>query len=576
MLKRFDENFLNFNDIQVDEIDKDEIIQTLNSYKDRITNSDNPSDVINTIKEYFKYSDSITTLGAIIEIRVSQNTADEKYKKLMDYLDENSPLISDADNEVSQAIYNCRFRNELVNEFGELFFDKIALSLKTFSKDIISLLVEENKCVSEYRVLRGNAIINFDGGEYSLAQMGQFTSSNDRDIRRRASEAVNAFYSSVDEKIGDIYSRMIDVRTKIAKTLGYEDFVQLGYDRMGRLDWNKDDALIYRNKILKYIVPLSNEIFKKQKERLGYDDIQYYDYAIFYKSGNPKPQGDANILVDAAKTMYESLSPVASKYFNFMVEHNCMDLVARPNKAGGGFMAYLPDLKTSFIFSNFNGTSGDVDVLTHEFGHSLQGFLAGESIDIPCYREPGYECCEMHSMSMEYLTYPHMDLFFKEATDKYKYMHLCDAITFIPYGCIVDAFQTYCYTHPHLTHAQRKSYFRTLELRYLPHRTYESNEFLKSGGFFERQAHIFESPLYYLDYTIAQVVALEFFKESLVDQNATFDKYINFCKLGGKYPFKELLKRASICNPMEGDTLKEVSESIMSYLNNFDDRELDK
>lgn len=575
MIQRFDPNFTNFNDVQVDEIDKDDIINSLNDLKNRIENASDATSCINAIKDYFKLSEDVQTACSLVQIRFTQNSADEKYNKLKDYLDENLPLISEADNNVSNAIYNSRFKEDLIKEFGHHLFDQIELSLKTFSSEIVPLLVEENKTVSEYETLISSASIEFNGEHYSLAQLGKFMNSLDRETRKNASGKYWGFYKENDEKIGDIYDRMIKIRTKIAKTLGYEDFVQLGYDRMGRLDWNKDDALVYRNNILRYIVPLSNDIFSKQKERLGFnEDTKYYDYAIFYKDGNPTPKGNCDELVTAAREMYSKLSPVASKYFNFLADHNCMDLVARVNKSGGGYEEYLPGLHTSFIFSNFNGTSGDVDVLTHEFGHALQGMIAGETIDIPSYRNPGMECCEMHSMSMEYLTYPYMNLFFKEDTNKYKYMHLCSAIQFIPYGCIVDAFQTYCYTHPNLTHVQRKAYFRTLEKRYLPHREYEGNDFLESGGYFERQAHIFENPLYYLDYTIAQVVSLEFFSESLNDPTKTFDKYIEFCKLGGKYPFKELLKQANIKNPMDGDTLKEVATSTMDYLNTFDPNNL--
>lgn len=273
--------------------------------------------------------------------------------------------------------------------------------------------------------------------------------------------------------------------------------------------------------------------------------------------------------------MYDELSPVASKYFRFMVDHHCFDLDAKPGKAGGGYMDYIPELKTSFIFSNSNGTSQDVDTLTHEFGHALQGFLGGTN-EVPGYRMPGMECCEMHSMSMEFLTYPWMEYFFKEDTDKYLYQHLADAITFIPYGAIVDAFQTYCYKHPDMTHQKRKAYFRSLEKSYLPSKDYTGNEFLESGGYWMRQHHIFENPLYYLDYTIAQVVALEFFRESRIDRSKALEKYLAFDRLAGTYPFRELLKKAGIGNPLDGDTLKEVSEDAMKYLSSFDLSKIDR
>ncbi len=576
MIQHFTDDFGKLSDVKVERPDKDEIVDRLYSLADRISNASDANEAIAAIKEYFVLMDDVGTSFSLIGIRHTINTKDEEYTELNDYTDEIMPFISEASNRVDMALYNSQFRKELEEEFGSLFFEQTALSMKTFSPKIVNDLVEENKLSSQYVNLMSSALIDFDGQKLSIPQMGKYMKSRDREVRREANKKVWAFYEEHDDEIGDIYDRMIKVRTKMAKALGYENFVQMGYDRMGRLDWNKDDAAVYREKILTYIVPLSESIFAAQKERLGYgDETTFHDYSVFYKSGNATPKGSTQDLVNAAKEMYAELSPVASHYFNFMVEHECLDLDAKPGKAGGGYMTYLSGLNTSFIFSNSNGTSDDVDTLTHEFGHSLQGFLGGD-IEVPSYRAPGLECCEMHSMSMEFLTYPWMDKFFKEDTEKYRYQHLCDAITFIPYGCIVDAFQTYAYEHPDMTHAERKAYWRTLEKTYLPHISYDEIPYLEGGAYWVRQHHIFENPLYYLDYTIAQVVALEFFSESLEDRDATFDKYIRFCKLGGTLPYKALLKEAGIANPMEGDTLKNVAESVMSYLNTFNLENLDK
>lgn len=573
-MQSFSKDFKYLEDVIVEKPDKEEIIDNIERLTSSLQNAKSKEEAIDIVNKYFKLTDDIHTIISLIYIRHTINTADKYYSELSNLIDEISPEISDSTNKFEMKLFNSKFKDELKEEFGSLYFDQIELSLKTFSTEIIPDLVEENKLTSEYINLISSAAIEYKGEKRSISQMGKFTSSLDRQTRKEASSLVWKFYEDNDEKIGEIYSNMVKVRTRIAQKLGYKNFLQLGYDRMGRLDWTVEDANVYREKILKYIVPLSNKIYAEQKERLGYSDTHYYDYVIFYKTGNPTPKGNKDELVQAAQYMYKDMSDIASYYFNFMVDHHCMDLEAKPNKAGGGYMDYIPSLQTAFIFSNFNGTSGDVDVLTHEFGHSLQGFLGKDYI--PSYRNPGMECCEMHSMSMEFLTYPYMDLFFKKDADKYRYQHLSDAITFIPYGCIVDAFQTYVYENPNLTHQERKAYFRKLEKTYLPHRQYEDNSFLESGGFFMRQHHIFENPLYYLDYTIAQVVALEFFSESLIDHKKAFDKYINFDKLGGTLPFRALLKKADIQNPMDGDTLKNVSESIMKYLSKFNPEELDK
>ncbi len=576
MVQHFTKDFKYLEDVEIKTPDKQEILEKAKDIQNAIRQAETKEEAIQAVKAYFAFEDDIQTMASLIYIRHTIDTRDKRYDELSNLLNEISPEIDQATNAIEQDILKSKFKKDLEERFHDLFFRQIELRNKTFSDEIIPDLVEENKLQTEYVNLISSALIQYKGNEYSISQMGKFTSSLDREERREASKLVWDFYQKNDEKIGDIYSRMVQVRTRIANRLGYKDFVQLGYDRMGRLDWNQEDAKEYREKILEYIVPLSEKIKKDQRERIGYGkDHRYYDDVIFYKTGNPTPKGNIQDLVKAAEKMYRELSPIASHYFDFMVEHHCMDLEAKPGKAGGGYMDYISGLKTAFIFSNSNGTSGDVDTLTHEFGHALQGFLGGEE-EVPSYRSPGMECCEMHSMSMEFITYPWMDYFFKEDADKYKYQHLADAITFIPYGAIVDAFQTYCYQNPSLTHKERKAYWRELEKQYLPSKDYTGNEFLMSGGYWMRQHHIFENPLYYLDYTIAQVVALEFFQESREDQKKAFEKYIAFDKLAGTYPFRDLLKKANISNPMDGDTLKNVSQSVMQYLSKFDPEKLDK
>lgn len=575
-MQHFQPDFRFLEDVEVETPNKEDILKEAGDIDRQLKEAKTKEEAILAVRRYFAFIDDIHSMASLIYIRHTIDTRDKKYDSLSDLLNEISPEIDEAVNRIESDIYDSPFQKDLKEEFHDLFFRQIALSRKTFSPEIIPDLVEENKLGTEYMNLISSALIDYKGEKLSISQMGKYTTSLDRETRKEASALVWKFYSDNDEKIGDIYSRMIAVRTRIAKKLGYEDFVQLGYDRMGRLDWNQNDAEEYRKKILDYIVPLSESIKKAQRERVGLGkEHRYFDDVIFYQSGNPKPKGDTKHLVDAAMKMYDELSPVASKYFRFMVDHHCFDLDAKPGKAGGGYMDYIPGLKTSFIFSNSNGTSQDVDTLTHEFGHALQGFLGGTN-EVPGYRMPGMECCEMHSMSMEFLTYPWMEYFFKEDTDKYLYQHLADAITFIPYGAIVDAFQTYCYKHPDMTHQERKAYFRSLEKSYLPSKDYTGNEFLESGGYWMRQHHIFENPLYYLDYTIAQVVALEFFRESRIDRNKALEKYLAFDRLAGTYPFRELLKKAGIGNPLDGDTLKEVSEDAMKYLSSFDLSKIDR
>ena len=562
--------FEDFNKVQVVEPDFEEYKNQLIKFTNDLKQASSPNQAIKVIYDEFKFEDDLSSNYTIVSIRNSINTKDEFYDKLIEKYNMNMPVLSEYSNNFQLEVYNSKFRKELEKEFGSYFFKQIEVSLKTFSTEIIPDLQEENRLTSEYDKLVGSASAEFNGEVLPITKFTPYLTSLDRETRKNANKAFWGYYQANDEKLGEIYSKLVKVRTTIAHKLGFENFIQLAYYRLGRTDYTQVDVENYRNEILKNIVPIAQKLYKKQAERIGIKDMKYYDYALRFKTGNPKPIGTPEQLVQKASKMYNDMNKDVAYYFDFMVSHNCMDLVAKKGKVPGGYMTFIPSLETAFIFSNFNGSSGDVDVLTHEFGHSLQGFL-GSTIKVPSLRSPGYECCEMHSMSMEFLAHPWMGLFFEDSKDKYCFSHLEDAIEFIPYGVSVDEFQHFVYQNPELTHAQRKAKWREIEKKYTPHKQYnEDNPYLESGAFWIKQSHIFSSPFYYIDYTIAQVVAFEFFTESLDNFDKTIEKYLAFCKLGGLYPYKQLLAKGGIKDPMVSGTIESITPKLEKYLDSFD------
>ena len=302
---------------------------------------------------------------------------------------------------------------------------------------------------------------------------------------------------------------------------------------------------------------------------LGIKNPQWYDYNVAFKNGNPLPAGDETYLVNVAKDMYEHLSPLSGEYFNFMLDHHLLDLSARNGKAPGGYCTYFANYNAPFIFSNFNGTEGDVNVLTHEGGHAFQAYLCS-GIKVPEYMNPTLESCEIHSMSMEFFAWPYMDKFFGKDSEKAKYAHLVDAIEFLPYGISVDEFQHWVYEHPEATHEERCAEFRKIELKNLPHKKYDNCPCYQKGGWWLRQSHIFSSPFYYIDYTLAQVVAFQFLVEDQKNHDKAWKKYVKLCKCGGKYPFQELLEKNHLRNPFVEGNVNKAIHPLLKILKSFD------
>jgi len=524
---------------------------------------------LKAIKDLFKLMDELDTLENIASIRNAVDTADEFYEKEQDFFDLNRPNLQESYNVFNQRLLRSTNRTQLEKELGTLMFKQAELAEKTFKPEIIPDLQKENKLATEYSKLLASAKIEFDGGVYNLSQMAPFTQNKDRDTRHRASLAVSGFLAEKEQDLDRIYDEMVKVRTSIAHKLGYKNYVQLGYDRLGRTDYNAKDVKQYRDQVYEYIVPVVNDLAKRKAKRIGIKDFKSYDLALSFKSGNPTPKGDRAWQVERATHMYNELSEETGKFFQRMVDMNVLELDAKKGKSGGGWCTFIPDYDTPYIFANFNGTAHDVKVLTHEAGHAFQVYESRNLL--PPYRWPTLEACEIHSMSMEFITWPWMDRFFIEDTDKYKFDHVASSVEFLPYGVLVDEFQHGIYENPDMSPDDRKALWRTLEKKYLPFKDYDDDAFMEKGTYWFRQGHIFSSPFYYIDYTLAQICAFQYFIWSRENHEKTFENYVSLCKLGGSKPFTGLMESAGLKNPFEPGTIKDIMKPIKAYLDSVDD-----
>lgn len=510
------------------------------------------------MRRFSKYFDEVRTDATIISVRFSQDTTNQKYIEAREYLDQNLPYLAAVANEFNRLIVNSPFRAELEKTWGAYYFEMLETALKTFNPAIIELMQKEAKLTSDYDKLIAGAKIKFDGKTLNLSQLGKYTTDKDRDVRKKATIASMKFFEKNDEELGRIYDELVKTRDEMAKKLGFNNYLELGYLKLGRLDYTYKEVAVYREQIYNDVVPLVTRLYRQSLKRAGIKGPRIYDLSQDFADGNPLPLGGSEYLTKQAIKMYDELSPETGAFFRFMVENELLDLDARAGKRGGGFMTYFPRYEAPFIFANFNGTAQDVDTLTHEVGHAYQGYES-RNIKISEYRQPTLEACEIHSMSMEFFAWPWMESMFDDA-DKYRLSHLEGAIKFLPYGVAVDEFQEQVYLNPQFTHEERCALWREIEKKYLPIRNYRGLAFFDKGTFWLRQAHIFTAPLYYIDYTLAQVVAFQFASEMWRNPERAWKKYVRLCRLGGQYPFVELLEKAKLRNPfVEGNVKKAIA-----------------
>lgn len=522
--------------------------------------------VKNAIDDMNKLSTEFSTSSNLAFIRNSINTNDEFYEAEINFLNEEGVKLSEKLNAFNKVLVNHPLRKELEAIYGDYWFKRIELSLKCFDPSIMEELVEESKLTIEYDKLMASAQIEYDGKVNNLSQMGKYTTSVDRRVRLKAYELINKFIDDNGEAIGNIYDKLVKLRHNMALKLGYKNFIELGYARMGRTDYDAKMVETYRKQVLESVVPVAHKIILENGKRIGIENPKFYDQSLEFLDGNPTPKGTKAELVNKALSMYTEMSPETKRFFEFMVEHELLDLESKPGKQNGGYCTYIDGYKSPFIFANFNGTSGDVDVLTHEAGHAFMAYCASEAVNNPDLIWPTSEACEIHSMSMEFFAYPWIDSFFEADTTKYKISHMNGAITFIPYGVCVDHFQHLVYENPEATPAQRLEMWKNLEKLYTPWRDMEGLVAYDKGCFWYRQGHIFSSPFYYIDYTLAQVCALEYYLKSLEDRKASWDSYVKLCKLGGTKSFLGLISEVGINNPFIDGSIKKIIDGLLPVI----------
>ena len=513
----------------------------------------------------------IDTLANLAYIRHSIDTRDTFYDAEQEYWDNVLPELQESLQAWTLAMLQSPYRPDFEAEYGDLMFVNAEIEARSFSPQIVAELQQEGKLKTEYGKLIASAQIPFRGGTYTLSQLTPFKTDADDEVRLEAWKAEGAWYKEHQADLDRIYDELVHLRDTMGKKLGHPNYIGLGYDRMTRNCYDQHDIEKFREAVVKYLVPLCDQIYRVQAERLGVAyPLSFADAALMFRSGNPRPQGNADDILAQGKRFYDELSPETSEYFNAMLDQQMMDVLSTEGKEGGGYCESLMEYEMPFIFANFNGTQGDVEVITHEAGHGFAAWLNRKRVPMS-YVWPGMEACEVHSMSMEFFAWPWCEGFFGPDTRKYLYSHLAGGVTFIPYGTMVDHFQHIVYERPNMTPAERHATWKRLLGTYMPWMRLDGEiPFYSEGEGWQRQMHIYEVPFYYIDYCLAQTVALEFWEMIQEDQANAWKHYMAYTEQGGSHVFTDLLANAGMVSPFDEACLRGICEKASAWLADYD------
>ncbi len=524
------------------------------------------------VRLYYEQSEAFAeynTAANLANIHYTCDTRDAYWKAEQDFFDANGPAVTNASVEISRAFLANPHVDALTEKFGTTCVAGMKNAVLSMDDRTVELQQQFNALVSRYQQIYGGALVELDGKQLTIPQLGPYKEDLDPAVRRAAYEAEAGYFDAHRAELDELYGQIVQNLNAQARAMGYHDYSELSYVRMNRIGYGPEEIRKFRDQVANDVVPQLQKVMALRAKRTGIAHPAFTDLPILFRDGNPKPIPGYKARMDAARTMYHELSPETAEFIDFMQDNELFDVESRPGKMSGGYMTSLPSYKAPFIFANWNDTSGDVDVLTHECGHAFEGYVAERDPAIPADLEcPGMESAEIHSMAMEFLTAPWHHLLFGRDTDKYALLHAEDSFVFLAYGCEVDEFQHIMYQNPDLTPDERNAEWLKLEKKYRPWIDFADLPFYGRGAGWQRQLHIYECPFYYIDYCLSTMAALQFFLLSLTDHKDAWERYLRLVRRAGTASYTELLETAGLKVPFEEGSIKGIAQQMTDWLEN--------
>mgnify|MGYP000677142493 CR=1 FL=1 len=412
------------------------------------------------VRLYYEQSEAFAeynTAANLANIHYTCDTRDAYWKAEQDFFDANGPAVTNASVEISRAFLANPHVDVLTAKFGTTCVAGMKNAVLGMDDRTVELQQQFNALVSRYQQIYGGALVELDGKQLTIPQLGPYKEDLDPAVRRAAYEAEAGYFDAHRAELDELYGEIVKNLNAQARVMGYHDYSELSYVRMNRIGYGPEEIRKFRDQVANDVVPQLQKVMALRAKRTGIARPTFTDLPSCSRTAIPS-HSRLQSRMDAARTMYHELSPETAEFIDFMQDNELFDVESRPGKMSGGYMTSLPSYKAPFIFANWNNTSGDVDVLTHECGHAFEGYVAERDPEVPADLEcPGMESAEIHSMAMEFLTAPWHHLLFGRDTDKYALLHAEDSFVFLAYGCEVDEFQHIMYQNPDLTPDERNA-----------------------------------------------------------------------------------------------------------------------
>lgn len=545
--------------------DFESVQRRLNELTARVKAAKSADEVLEIDRQSDALSQEVGYANTLAYIRSSLDCTDQFYAEATQKESMGCARLDEAP--YTQALLDSPFLPQLEEKYGPEYRPRLERGVKLRSAGL-DLMARESELVSQYQLKKAQTKVNFRGEEKSEAQMYALFDDPDRQTRHDARKATFEAFLAQKEELASMLLELVDLRGKIAKANGFDSYLDYANQGFHRRGYGEAELTAFCEQVKTDLVPLLRRLREEQRRALGVEKLMVWDGGIRFKEGNARPVGDAAVLTEASKKMYDGLSPEFGKFFRAMVESESLDVTASKNKvAGMGFCTGLKPGLLPYVFGNCNGTDSDVAVFTHEIGHSWQMYSTDQREIPEIFRDMCLDAVEIPSKTMELFAYPYAEGFFGEDADKFRAGHFRNALREIAAYCTIHELNTWLYTHPGAPFEEIAAAALDIEKAYEPDLDYGDLEsYVKQGGALLRNMAVYMFPRYVISYSLSEMCAMDLFRRMNADPAAAWEAYEKLCASGGSRSYPDTLAQAGLEPAYAPGSVKKVADFARSYL----------
>ncbi len=486
----------------------------------------------------------------------------ERQQRYLYFLENVQPKAQPWQDKLRRKFVEAAERLPLPRRRYEVLERSLRNAIALYREENIPLLTEDQKLKTEYQAITGAMTVPYDGKELTLQQLGRYLEEPDRSVREETWRLGADRFLQDAAALDRLFEKMVALRHRIARNAGCQDFREYAFRAFERFDYTPGDCLAFHDAIERVCVPAARELARRRQEKLGVATLRPWDMAVDPEGRPPlRPFETDEQLSAGCSRIFHRIDPELGRIFDTLRQRSSLDLGSRKGKAPGGYQTTFAERRLPFIFMNAVGTETDVRTLLHEGGHAFHTWACRNEPFI-AYRSAPIEFSEVASMGMECLALPHTTEFFGDESPRATRRFFEKIVTFFPFMASIDAFQHFVYTHVDAGIEAWKDHWQTLTKRFAPEVDLSGLE-RHDRQSWQKKLHIYEVPFYYVEYGIAQLGALQVWKNSLTDYAQAVALYRHGLALGGARPLPELFEAAGLRFDFSETTLRPLIDAAM-------------